>query len=111
MYVHTFSCSSHAQIISHEGGIVWAISPEDYYEHKDLFDHIHVDHTFDKLTRYDSGQGYDSTTNTYFDIRDKSIMTFTFSDGGDEDVDLVRALLMAGMIESKQYLKTMLTTV
>lgn len=42
-----------------------------------------------RLTTYDSGEGYDSTTNTYFDVRDKSVMTFTFSDGGDEDVNLV----------------------
>ena len=77
-----------AQVSSHEGFNIWAISPEDYYEHKDLFDNIGVDHTFENITHYDSGQGYDGTTNTYFNMRGRSVMTFSFSDGGDEDVNL-----------------------
>lgn len=101
------------QIYSHKGNILWAISPQDYYEHQKLFDAINVtERKWAKVGDYDHDcKGYDQTTNNYFDSKDEDIMTFNFSDGGDEDVDQVRAFLMAGLIESKEYQKRTLTTV
>lgn len=69
-----------AQLDSHEGCIRWTIPPSGFYEHRQLF-------TF--------------STSTGPDIYHRDgYVEFQFSDGGYEDVILVKALLRAGLEES-----------
>jgi len=70
------------QLSSHKGCIRWAISLSDFVEHKTLF-------SFDP-TDIDTYQ------------RDGYI-EFQFSDGGYDDVILVKALLRAGLLEADYY--------
>jgi hypothetical protein len=70
------------QLGSHKGCTRWAISLSDFAEHKTLF-------TFDP-----------TDIDTY---RRDGYIEFQFSDGGYDDVVLVRALLRAGLLEADYY--------
>lgn len=70
-----------AQLDSHEGCIRWAIASSDYYEHRQLFTFAPFIDTYHK-------DGY---------------VEFQFSDRGYEDVQLIGALLKAGLSELDHY--------
>jgi hypothetical protein len=67
---------------SHEGSIIWAVSTSDFAEHRYLL-------TFDP---------HDIETQEREDY-----VEFEFSDGGYDDVLLVKGLLRAGLAESNYY--------
>jgi hypothetical protein len=93
--VHEYACSGcmksldsirlfsipFVQLDSHEGSIIWAVSTSDFVEHRDLL-------TFDP---------HDIDTQEKEDY-----VEFQFSDGGYDDVLLVKALLRAGSDNYKE---------
>ena len=79
--LHTVYSIPFVQLASHEGCIGWAIATSDYYEHKELF-------TFTPSIDTCHREGY---------------LEFQFSDEGYEDVQLIGALLKAGLSELDNY--------